>query len=92
MEFGWQWSSFNNEDNNSHQPHTACIFYFVLIEGALVTEFTNRVFNTAQLHLAHEASNFSPVQSKLILSEQLVLFWKRVVCIDPNKSILLLYY
>lgn len=57
-----------------------------------MTEFTNRVFNTAQSLLAHEASNFSTLQSKLILSEHLVLFWKSVMCIDPNKSILLLYY
>lgn len=35
---------------------------------------------------------FSTVQSKLISPEQLVLFWNRVVCMDPNKSIPLLYY
>lgn len=57
-----------------------------------MTEITNRVFNTARALLAHETSHFSTVQSKLILLEQLVLFWNRVMCIDPNKSILLLYY
>lgn len=57
-----------------------------------MTEITNRVFNAAQSLLAHETSNFPTVQSKLILPEQLVLFWNRVMCTDPNKSILLLYY
>lgn len=35
-----------------------------------MTEFTKRVFNTAQWRLAHEASDFATVQRKRILSEQ----------------------